>query len=172
MSQPAGTHKGLRYFLLRLLLANRLPRKIIIWSRIKHLLSDPPPSLCPASVRVFLLPAAPVYPYFYADQKRESALRWEAARYKRFIISVSLALRTCRSFSKGSCWSVSSWGSACTRARDWNRLIREKMRGHARPRPVWIARSAQIDERDFVRSHPRRRHVGCQRPVGAANLYL
>lgn len=94
----------------RLLLASGLPRKIIIWSRIKHLLPCSPSVLH----RV---------PLFLCRSEARERPEVGSSRYKRFVISLSLSLfRTRCSFRRAA-------GVADPRARDWNRLIREKMRG-------------------------------------------
>lgn len=118
----------------RLLLASGLPRKIIIWSRIKHLLPCSPSVLH----RV---------PLFLCRSEARERPEVGSSRYKRFVISLSLSLSYALFVSKGS------W--CCGSARSWLKSINPGE--NEGPDIVLDLRSiVEIDERDFTRCKPSR----------------
>lgn len=113
------------------------------------------------------LPLAALCTPIFMQIRSERAPWGGKPRYKRFIISVSLA-RTCRSFRRAAASVLLVDPRA--HARDWNRLIREKMRGHARDRRIfdrgdWRTRFCVLQTilGDATVGTP------SKRPVGAAN---
>ena len=132
----------------RLLLASGLPRKIIIWSRIKHLLPCSPSVLH----RV---------PLFLCRSEARERPEVGSSRYKRFVISLSLSLSYALFVSKGS------W--CCGSARSWLKSINPGE--NEGPDIVLDLRSiVKIDERDFTRCKPLLARRDCPGSRGIARL--